>query len=127
VAVEVTGDGLVAAEARRLLEEEGRLAAGDDPPDAIVETTGDPAAIAAATARVADMGTVALAGEPLGRTLSLDVYTDVHVRGLRLVGIGRPEAGSDVAAPRDCLATLEDGTGGSASARWHRVAGEDAA
>lgn len=89
-AVAVTGEGPVATEARRLLAASGRLAPGGDArPDAIIETSGDPVAIAAATERVADMGTVALAGESHGRVLSMDVYKDVHVRGLRLVGVGR--------------------------------------
>jgi threonine dehydrogenase-like Zn-dependent dehydrogenase len=89
--VEVTGAGPLAAEARRLLAADGRLAPdGHEAPDAIVETTGDPAVIVAATERVAAMGTIALAGEPQG-PLRLDVYKDVHVRGLRLVGIGRPD------------------------------------
>lgn len=85
--IEVLGGGLVAHLARR------RLAARTDgTPAAIVDTTGDPALIEVATRRLADGGLLALAGEPQGRPLDLNVYTDVHSRGLRLAGVRRPLA-----------------------------------
>jgi threonine dehydrogenase-like Zn-dependent dehydrogenase len=121
-AVEVTGSGLVAAEARRLLALEGRLAVdGHAAPDAIVETTGDPTAIVDATARVAYMGTIALAGESLDRRLRLDVYPDVHVRGLRLVGVPGAGDGDGAEPPPDCLASLRDAGSDDAAARWYRL------
>ena len=60
-------------------------------PRAIVETTGDPRAILDATRRVAELGIVVLAGESLGRGVAeLNLYPDVHVRGLTLVGVAPP-------------------------------------
>jgi hypothetical protein len=92
--VEVNGSGLIARRLRRLL---GEAAAGGDGwatqgsrPAAIVETTGDPAAILESTRRVADLGTVVLVGEGLSRQFDLNLYTDVHVRGLTLLGVAPP-------------------------------------
>ena len=92
--VEVNGSGLIARRLRTLL---GEVAAGEDGwatqgsrPAAIVETTGDPAAILESTRRVADLGTVVLVGEGLGRQFDLNLYPDVHVRGLTLLGIAPP-------------------------------------
>jgi hypothetical protein len=90
---EVIGKGVVAAMVRRLVPQARGDGSGDDgPPRTIVDTTGDPAVVEAATRRLADLGTLVLAGEPLGRRLSLDLYPDVHRRGLRLVGVALPLA-----------------------------------
>jgi hypothetical protein len=88
-AVEVTGNGLIAHQVRTLLGDDGREA-GVEPPKAIVDTTGDPAVIADATRRLADLGTLVLVGETLGGNVELNLYPDVHVRGLTLVGIAPP-------------------------------------
>jgi threonine dehydrogenase-like Zn-dependent dehydrogenase len=125
--VEVTGSGLVAAEARRELGE--RLApTGSQEPAAIVETTGDPATVIDATERVQDLGTVVLAGEPRGRTYRIDLYPDVHVRGLRLVARGRHAQTQAGPAPadRDGLQVLRRGEALDPSARWFCVVQEDA-
>jgi hypothetical protein len=88
----VRGRGFIAAQVRRLLglapELADRPAAG--PPGTIVDTTGDPDAIADATRSLADLGTLVLAGETHGDRLEFDLYPDVHVRGLRLVGVAPP-------------------------------------
>jgi len=90
---EVIGKGVVAAMVRRLVPQARGDGSGDDgPPRTIVDTTGDPAVLEAATRRLAGLGTLVLAGEPLGRRLSLDLYPDVHRRGLRLVGVAPPLA-----------------------------------
>lgn len=90
---EVIGKGVVAAMVRRLVPRSRGEGSGDDGPlRTIVDTTGDPAVLEAATNRLADLGTLVLAGEPLGRRLSLDLYPDVHRRGLRLVGVAPPLA-----------------------------------
>jgi hypothetical protein len=52
------------------------------------DTTGDPDAIADATRRLADGGVLVLAGESAGRRTDINLYPDVHVRGLRVVGAG---------------------------------------
>jgi hypothetical protein len=90
---EVIGKGVVAAMVRRLVPRaSGGGSDRDGPPRTIVDTTGDPAVLEPATRRLADLGTLVLAGEPLGRRLSLDLYPDVHRRGLRLVGVAPPLA-----------------------------------
>lgn len=94
-AVALTGRGVVAAELRRRLG----IASSPPEPSAIVETTGDPGVIEDATRRLANFGTLVLAGEPGGRTLDLDLYRDVHVRGLRVVGIERTPTPSPTSLP----------------------------
>jgi threonine dehydrogenase-like Zn-dependent dehydrogenase len=94
--VEVVGTGALADEVRRLLlRERVRLPRADERPTAIIETTGKPAALETALQRVDDLGTVVLAGPLPTRPLALDLYADLHVRGLTLVGVSRtmPESG----------------------------------
>ena len=93
--VEVVGTSALADEVRRLLGERIRLPRADERPTAIIETTGEPAALETALQRVDDLGTVVLAGPLPTRPLALDLYSDLHVRGLTLVGGSRimPESG----------------------------------
>ena len=86
--VEIAGRGLIAQQVRLLVGAPSETPV--ERPQAIVDTTGDPSVIAHATRRVADLGTVVLAGEPLGRQFELNLYPDVHVRGLTLVGVAPP-------------------------------------
>jgi hypothetical protein len=124
--VAVTGAGLVAATARRRLAAEGRLAPrADGAPAAVIETTGDPAEIAAALQRVRDGGTVVLSGEPLSRRYDLDLYPDVHVRGLRLVGRGPDAAVAEVPSAKG-LQRLAPGERLDAEMLWHCVARTEA-
>lgn len=88
--VEVTGDGRFAGEIRAAIEtgaDSGPSSRDGGParPACIVETTGRPEVIRQALARLADLGLLVLAGPP--SVLALDLYPDVHVRGLRLVGV----------------------------------------
>jgi hypothetical protein len=53
-------------------------------PTVVIDTTGDPATIAGALARVADLGTVVLAGEQ-PEPIDLDAYVDLHSRGLVVI------------------------------------------
>ena len=122
--VAVTGSGLIAAEARRLLREHGRLAQEEGPPPtAAIETTGAPGAVADATKSVRDMGTIALAGEPLARAYDLDLYPDVHVRGLTLIGIPRVQspAGTSPEHARHGLQELRTGEALDGTALWYCV------
>jgi hypothetical protein len=124
--VAVTGAGFVAFEARRLLRGQGRLAPDDAefPPAAFIETTGEPSVVREATERVRTMGTVALAGEPLARPYDLDLYPDIHLRGLRLLGIARPEPASGTSYkgdPRVGLQEIAVGDRLDDSARWYCV------
>ena len=84
-ACEVPGRGLVAEWVRQLVQ--NRAMAEGDAPAAIVETRGDAASIVSSSSRLADLGTLVLAGEGETASLPLDLYPDVHVRGLRLVGV----------------------------------------
>jgi hypothetical protein len=84
--VEVLGDGPFARALRARLG--AGAPAGDARPAVVVETSGDPAAIGAALARVDDLGTVVLAGPAaVAEPVALDLYADLHVRGLTLVGV----------------------------------------
>ena len=95
--VEVLGDGPLARALRARLRLEATVLAPDARPAVIVETTGDAAAIGAALARVADLGTVVLAGTcgAGSAPVALDLYADLHVRGLTVVGVPLPGEESD--------------------------------
>jgi threonine dehydrogenase-like Zn-dependent dehydrogenase len=82
--VEVIGDGGLAVALRAGLR--SRPGAPRERPGAVIETTGDPAAIRDALQRVADLGTVVLAGPATADPVALDLYADLHVRGLTIVG-----------------------------------------
>lgn len=90
--VEVVGTGPLAQEVRRRLGERVRRGHPDARPAAIIETTGEAAAVEAALQRVEDLGTVVLAGPLPNRPHALDLYEDLHVRGLTLVGVPPDEA-----------------------------------
>lgn len=83
--IEITGTGFIAGAVRRLVGVNGQLSGAR--PSAVVETTGDPERVLAATRRVDDMGTLLLAGESIERSIDLDVYPDIHLRGLQVVGV----------------------------------------
>lgn len=122
--VEVTAEGLVAQHVRSLLGL-GAEPAGAVQPRAIVETTGHSEAIAAATRRLADLGLLVLAGGPCAASLSLDLYPDVHVRGLELLGVslplasGLPEALPEPSGPAP--ATARPGEPLPPGAAWYCV------
>lgn len=84
-AVEVTGASELAGRLRGRLAD--RPVAAGRPPAAIVETTGEPDAIRGALERVDDLGTVVLAGPIAEDTVALDLYADLHVRGLTVIGV----------------------------------------
>jgi hypothetical protein len=125
---EVSGAGAVAWLAAEILGVEP--ARTDGRPAAVVEATGDPEAIATAAARLADLGTIVLVGEALGRRARLNLYPDVHSRGLRIVGIRPPLAarrrerdGNDDVLTRLPAATeAEPGAALDREASWYRVA-----
>lgn len=100
--IEVHGHGIVSELIRAILSDQTVMpATGDDPrPAAIVDATGDPVMIVEMTRRLADRGTLVLVGEPLGRSLGMELYPDVHVRGLRLVGVASPRLGDGVGADK---------------------------
>jgi threonine dehydrogenase-like Zn-dependent dehydrogenase len=83
--VEVVGAGQFADELRALLGDRTHPANPNARPCAIIETSGAPAALESALKRVEDLGTVVLAGP--AKPLELDLYADLHVRALTLVGV----------------------------------------
>ena len=83
--VEVMGNGRLADEVRALLG--ARLQAAGPRPVAVVEMTGAPEQLAAALKRVDDLGTVVVAGPEPSAPLPLDLYDELHVRGLVVVGV----------------------------------------
>lgn len=89
-ATAVAGTGRIAAAARALCR--GGTADRRNPA-CLIDTSGDPQAIRSSAARVASLGTIVLAGEPAGRPLEVNLYPDVHVRGLTLVGVPGPSVG----------------------------------
>ncbi|MEY2513504.1 MAG: hypothetical protein QOJ89_862 [bacterium] len=89
--VEILGDGGLAGELRGLLAARAPVAGAR--PEVVVETSGGVAALAAALERVADLGTVLLAGPiGLGEAAALDLYAELHVRGLTIIGLPPPVA-----------------------------------
>ena len=91
--VEISGSGVVAALVETQLRALGLEVGNHERPELIVDTTGSPAQIAAAFRRLADLGTLVLVGESPA-TADLDLYADVHVRGLTVVGVPRPQTAS---------------------------------
>ena len=99
--VEVLGDSTFARQLRVRLGA-GAVAIGVRPA-VVVETSGDATSLGAALERVADLGTVVLASpggarDPLESTAALDLYADLHVRGLTIVGVP-PPCGTEMPAP----------------------------
>lgn len=86
--VEVRGDNRLATELRRRLADRP----GGERPAVVVETEGEADSIREALAGVADLGTVLLAGPPPG-PMALDLYPDLHVRGLTVIGLTAGERG----------------------------------
>jgi hypothetical protein len=110
--VEVRGRGLVAAFVRILLGVEDEAPGR---PSVIVDTTGGAAAIADATRRLADLGALVLAA-PTEGSISLDLYPDVHLRGLTLAGVPLlEEPGVAPAAAGDVFLRLARGALGAAA------------
>ena len=85
--VEVSGSGELASAIREALGVEHEAA---ERPGTIVETTGEVPEMQAVLARVRDLGTVVLAAAPAQDGKKLDLYADLHVRGLTVVGVCAP-------------------------------------
>lgn len=116
----VTGDGFVARRARELLGVEAGSAVPE--PDVLIETRGDSASLLESTRRVADLGTVVLAGPPKG-SFQFDLYPDVHVRGLHLISAALPEppAAGDRLREVERPALVRLGEPVPPGAAWYRV------
>jgi threonine dehydrogenase-like Zn-dependent dehydrogenase len=92
--VEVVGANSRADAVRGILGEGARTPSGQRP-SLIIETTGETAAVEAALRRVDDLGTVVIAGPVPLTPVRLDLYADLHVRGLTLVGVTSQEESTD--------------------------------
>jgi threonine dehydrogenase-like Zn-dependent dehydrogenase len=79
------GLGLVLDASEAAFVERARAAMGGDGARAVIDSTGNPHAVANALLVAARGGRVVLLGSPHGR-VELDLYTDVHARGVLLVG-----------------------------------------
>jgi hypothetical protein len=122
-AVEVMGAGAVAQFIREHLLASQRLTASA--PAVVIDLTGNPDVIADAIRRVGDLGTIVLAGEPAVRSVDLDFYPDVHVRGLHLVGIRRSgdvDVGAGAPAKTEAPTQAQTGQTVRAGGLWYRVA-----
>jgi hypothetical protein len=85
--IAVIGDSDEARRVRTLIGERGLGLDGQRSPATVVEMTGSTPGVAEAFERVADLGTVLLAGPIPLEPLALDLHDQVHVRGLAVVGI----------------------------------------
>ena len=117
--VRVTGRGVVAARSAEILLEHGRV--GEGRPAAIIDTTGDPTLIADSLVELVDLGVLVLAGMP-PTAMSLDLYPDVHVRGLRIVGAG-PLSHRAQAVVKDDASALAPAVFGSTLGEIHQPSG----
>ena len=54
-------------------------------PQRLVDETGDVAEVQRLLQEVADLGVVVLSGPPLPRDGAIDLYADLHVRGITLI------------------------------------------
>ncbi len=88
--VEVAGTGLLADEVRRLLGARLQVPDAVVRPVAVVVASSGTAAVTAALERVEDLGMVVLTGAVPPAALALDLYVDLHVRGLVVVGLPPP-------------------------------------
>ena len=95
--LQVTGRGVTAEQVRQRVGISSQTPSTSSPL-AVVEMTGEPAELRKATESVADGGLVVLGGES-DPPMELNLYTDVHRRGLHVLGAPRlgatPERGSD--------------------------------
>jgi hypothetical protein len=88
--VQVVGAGSLARLVRKRLGE--RAWTDGARPAVVVDTTGSPENIVDALRRLDDGGTLVLTHGLGARPVPLDLYSDVHLRCLTIVGVGPPQA-----------------------------------
>jgi hypothetical protein len=83
--VEVVGEGLLANRLRDRLPESDTSGAAARP-SVIVDTSGSPERIVGALQRLDDQGMLMLTREAHGCGITVDLYADLHLRSLTIVG-----------------------------------------
>lgn len=81
--VAVVGTGALADELRAVVPPPG----SDTKPPTVVETSGTREGVIAALELVADLGVVVLAGPLSEPSMDLDLYPDLHVRGITVAAL----------------------------------------
>ncbi len=71
----------------------------------LIDATGDPEVILTLLERAAKTARIVLMETTRGRTVDVDFYRTVHLRGLEVIGVGEPEP-TDVAAAEALLARI---------------------
>ena len=125
--VDVIGSGVVASYIREALPRSADTTT--EAPTVIVDTTGDPSAIIEATRRLATLGTLVLAGEAREPGFPMNLYPDLHVRGLHVIGVAPPlfdgrDDGTDALLPETFTRTLSEVSPGAVIADprgWYRI------
>jgi threonine dehydrogenase-like Zn-dependent dehydrogenase len=110
--VEVAGNGLLAHLIRTSLGVPASAGPAEEPPAAIVDTSGSPTQISDALRRLAELGILVLAGQSRARDLTLNLYTDLHRRSLTVVGAPAPAVNGNGTVPEDWQAALDRAQGG---------------
>ncbi len=118
--VQVIGDGLLGRLVERLLP----AGFGSGRPLAVVEATGSDSNLRRAISTVETLGTVVLAAPLDVPAVQVAGYTDIHVRGLTVVGLAWVTDPTQVPAALvdwalACLAQAGDG-GPTSPAPWYR-------
>lgn len=126
--VEVDGRGVIAQRVRSHIGAGAVPSRGNRPAACVVATPGSDA-LAAAARRVADLGMIVLLGEAVGGTAAIDLYPEVHLRSLTLVGVAPPLTDGPSAAPgggAELPLPLHAVLGRTAAeAAWYRVTTSD--
>jgi hypothetical protein len=121
VDVVVPGRGLLATQVRQLLGDGSTDTSGGSPA-CIVDTTGSPEVVTDLLSSLENLGALVAAGPVAGRTFPLNVYSDIHARGLHVIGIpydvdaNQPQIHAQLAWP----APSRDADR-SVGATWYRI------
>jgi hypothetical protein len=121
--VTVVGDGILAALLRGMVA--ANVGSGSAPV-AVIDAAGTQRSIALALSMVAPGGLVVLAAEPEQPCLDVRTYGDIHVRGVRVVGVPAADAPSGPVDDADVdwvLSRLVDTALGAplVDGAWYRV------
>lgn len=122
--VAIVGDGAVAQIVRARLGDRASEVVEGARTAAVADMTGAPGALARAARAAADEGLVVLAGGAPVHDAALDVYPDLHRRGLRVVAIPPPQpTGSDSGAALAAIGPPVRVAPGAPAppASWYRV------